>query len=100
MARPHWTVTEKTKSRIETVISIAFLLAMVVFAKAIDWVYGEDIKAHYGHNTGAFELNVVVPIVILLALIVDFVGAYFIISFLYGKVVAKEILYRWKKLKK
>ena len=87
-------MTKKIKSRIESIIAIAYLLTVVLILKGTTWLYGDEINMRFGENSGGFAAYVFIPLTLIVAGILVPAIAYFIISFLFGKESANEIIFR------
>jgi hypothetical protein len=90
-------VTDKTKSRIEGGISIAYFLVVAFLLKGTGWFFGDGIISHFGEKAGAFTAYILVPLSLLMAAVIVSIGSYFVISFFWGKETAEAIIFRWRK---
>jgi len=101
MTLPHSppVVSDKLKSKLEASISIAYVLVVGLLLKGISWFFGEAIDEKFGGNSGAIAAYLIVPLSFLVAALIVAVGSYMAISITYGKDVAEEVIFRWRKPK-
>jgi len=91
--------SDKLKSKLEASISIAYLLVVGLLLKGISLFFGEAIDEKFGSNSGAIAAYIIVPLSFLVAALVVAIGSYIAISIAYGKDVAEEVIFRWRKHK-
>lgn len=88
---------DKIKSRIESAISISFIVLFLFLLEGTGWLLGDAIDATFGTKSGAFTLFVVLPVVLLFSVLIVLFCGYFVTARLFSKPVAEQIFFGWKK---
>lgn len=93
------TQSSKLKSKLEAAIAIAYLLVVGLLLKGTSWVFGAAIDEKFGDKSGAVAAYLIVPLSLLAASLIVAIGSYLVITVAYGKDVAEEIIFRWRRHK-
>lgn len=92
-------MSSKLKSKLDAAISIAYLLVVGLLLKGGSWFFGAAIDKKFGENSGAIAAYLVVPLSLLVAAFIVAIGSYLVITIAYGKDVAEEVVFRWRRHK-